>query len=65
MTLNPFHEWRPRLFRLLRVFAPDGSSLDAVFGSYSDWEKFKPKARVVPVEQAPKENDSAAAAKAK
>jgi hypothetical protein len=44
MNLNPFHEWRPRLFRLLRVIAPEGSSLDAVFGSYSDWKKFRPTA---------------------
>jgi hypothetical protein len=25
------------------VFAPEGSNLDAVFGSYDDWKKFRPK----------------------
>jgi hypothetical protein len=40
---NPFRGWRAGLFRLLRVFAPEGSNLDAVFGSYDDWKKFRPK----------------------
>jgi hypothetical protein len=40
---NPCRGWRAGLFRLLRVFAPEGSNLDAVFGSYDDWKKFRPK----------------------
>jgi hypothetical protein len=40
---NPFRGWRARLFRLLRVLAPEGSNLDAVFGSYDDWKRFRPK----------------------
>ncbi len=43
MNLNPFRAWRPKLFRLLRLIAPEGSSLDAVFGSYDDWKTFRPK----------------------
>ena len=40
---NPCRGWRAGLFGLLRVFAPEGSNLDAVFGSYDDWKKFRPK----------------------
>ena len=40
---NPFRGWRAGLFRLLRVLAPEGSNLDAVFGSYDDWKRFRPK----------------------
>ncbi len=43
MSLNPFSDWRSKLFRVLNLIAPEGSSLDAVFGSYSDWQKFRPK----------------------
>ena len=43
MSSEPVRGWRARLFRMLRWIAPEGSSLDAVFGSYSDWHKFRPK----------------------
>ena len=44
MNFNPFRRWRPKLSWVLGWIAPEGSSLDAVFGSYSDWHKFRPKA---------------------
>ena len=43
MNLNLFHDWRPKLFRVLQFIAPEGSSLDAVFSSYDDWRAFRPK----------------------
>jgi hypothetical protein len=48
MNISPFRNWRPKLFRLLHLIAPEGSSLDSVFGSYDDWRKFRPKAAAAP-----------------
>jgi hypothetical protein len=44
MNFNPFRGWRSKLSWVLGWIAPEESSLDAVFGSYSDWHKFRPKA---------------------
>jgi hypothetical protein len=43
MNLNPFRDWRTKVFRLLRAIAPEGSSLDAVFGSYDDYRAHRTK----------------------
>ncbi len=34
---------RSRLFRILQLIVPEGSSLDAVFGSYDDWREVRKK----------------------
>ena len=66
MSSSPVRgSWRGlRLFQLLQLIAPEGSSLDAVFGSYSDWHKFRPEVRsryaeaYCPLPPAPKNNAS-------
>lgn len=63
MSSSPVRGWRARLFQLLQLIAPEGSSLDAVFGSYSDWHKFRPKSaaatpKPTPPPPAPKNNAS-------
>jgi hypothetical protein len=53
MNFEPARGWRAKLFRMLRWIAPEGSSLDAVFGSYSDWHKFRPKSAATIQQAAP------------
>lgn len=53
MKSNPFRELWLKLSRLLQLVTLDNSSLDAVFGSYSDWHKFRPKAAVDAPKPAP------------
>ena len=50
---------RSRLFKLLQLMAPEGSSLDAVFASYDDWREVRKKASLeraakAAIRQAPK-----------
>ena len=39
--------WRLKLFRILNLLAPEGSSLDAVFGSYDDWRKMRQRGTAI------------------
>ena len=34
---------RLKLFKLVQLIAPEGSSLDAVFNSYDDWRQMREK----------------------
>jgi hypothetical protein len=34
---------RLKLFKLVQLIAPEGSSLDAVFNSYDDWREMREK----------------------
>jgi hypothetical protein len=43
MNPNPGLNWRSNFFKMLQIIAPEGSSLDAVFGSYDDWREVRQK----------------------
>lgn len=44
MSGSVFPNLRLKLFKLVQLIAPEGSSLDAVFNSYDDWREMREKA---------------------
>ena len=43
MTETLVSNIRLKLFKLVQLIAPEGSSLDAVFNSYDDWRQMREK----------------------
>ena len=49
---------RLKLFKLVQLIAPEGSSLDAVFNSYDDWREMREKSSAKRIADAAAKQDS-------